>query len=56
VPLEELLNELNILEKDITIFPAIGLKVPCFYVDGNVIWGATAMILNELIDLIRAES
>jgi len=56
VPIEELLNELNILEKDITIFPAIRLKVPCFYVDGNVIWGATAMILNELIDIIREES
>jgi 8-oxo-dGTP pyrophosphatase MutT (NUDIX family) len=55
-PLEELLNELNIMEKDITIFPEVILKVPCFYIDGNVIWGATAMILNELIDVIRQES
>jgi 8-oxo-dGTP pyrophosphatase MutT (NUDIX family) len=55
-PLEDLLNELNIQDKDITIFPAIRLKVPCFYVDGNVIWGATAMILNELIEVIRTES
>lgn len=56
VPLEELLDELNLQEKDITIFPAIRLKVPCFYIDGNVIWGATAMMLNELIDVIRTES
>jgi len=55
-PLEELLDELNNQEKDITIFPAINLRVPCFYVAGNVIWGATAMILNELIDVIRLES
>jgi 8-oxo-dGTP pyrophosphatase MutT (NUDIX family) len=56
IPLEELLDELNIQEKDISIFPAVNLKVPCFYIDGNVIWGATAMILHELIDAIRTES
>jgi 8-oxo-dGTP pyrophosphatase MutT (NUDIX family) len=56
IPLEELMDELNVLEKDITIFPAVTLKVPCFYIDGNVIWGATAMILSELIDVIRSES
>lgn len=55
-PLDELLNELNIMEKDITIFPEVMLKVPCFYIDGNVIWGATAMILSELIDVIRQGS
>ncbi len=26
---------------------------PCFFVDGRVIWGATAMILNELITIIK---
>jgi 8-oxo-dGTP pyrophosphatase MutT (NUDIX family) len=54
--LDELLNESNILEKEITIFPDVTLKVPCFYIDGNIIWGATAMILSELIDVIRQES
>jgi 8-oxo-dGTP pyrophosphatase MutT (NUDIX family) len=53
IPLEELLDSSNIHEKEITIFPAVTLKVPCFYIDENVIWGATAMILNELIDVIR---
>ena len=56
VPLDKLLDETNILEKEITIFPELSLNVPCFYVDGNVIWGATAMMLHELIDVIRAES
>ena len=55
-PMDELLNELNIMEKEIAIFPEVTLKVPCFYIDGNVIWGATAMILSELIDVIRQES
>lgn len=53
IPLDEILEDSNILEKEITIFPAVTLKVPCFYIHGNVIWGATAMILSELIDMIR---
>jgi 8-oxo-dGTP pyrophosphatase MutT (NUDIX family) len=55
-PLEELLNESNVLEKEITIFPDVNIKVPCYYLDGNVIWGATAMIFSELIDVIRKGS
>lgn len=54
--LDELLNELNIIEKEIAIFPELTIKAPCFHIDGNVIWGATAMILSELIDVIRQES
>ncbi len=27
--------------------------VPCFYVKGHIIWGATAMIISELVELIR---
>jgi 8-oxo-dGTP pyrophosphatase MutT (NUDIX family) len=26
---------------------------PCFYVDNRMIWGATAMMLNELITIVR---
>ena len=56
ISLDHLLNEKTKQEQEITIFPAIKLKVPCFYVDGHVIWGATAMILSELIDVINQES
>ncbi|MCU0370344.1 MAG: CoA pyrophosphatase [Bacteroidales bacterium] len=52
VPLDHLLDENTRQEHDITIFPAVDIKVPCFYVEGNIIWGATAMMLNELIDII----
>jgi 8-oxo-dGTP pyrophosphatase MutT (NUDIX family) len=27
--------------------------VPCFLVNGHVIWGATAMIMNELLEVLR---
>ncbi len=29
------------------------LEVPCFYVSGHIIWGATAMMLSEFIDILR---
>lgn len=53
VPLNTLLDKDTRQEKDIMIFPAINLKVPCYYANGHVIWGATAMMLSELIDAIR---
>ncbi len=30
------------------------VKVPCFYLNGKVVWGATAMILSELLAIVRA--
>ena len=29
------------------------VDVPCYYIDNNIIWGATAMIVSELIDIIK---
>ncbi len=31
------------------------IEVPCFSINGNIIWGATAMILSELIEIIGSE-
>jgi len=28
-------------------------QVPCFNLNGNIIWGATAMILQELLDVME---
>jgi 8-oxo-dGTP pyrophosphatase MutT (NUDIX family) len=53
VPLEDLLDERNMQEKEITIIDGLVITAPCFYIDGNIIWGATAMILSELLELIR---
>ena len=56
IPLNEFLREENRLEKNITVYPDIRMRVPCFYINGNVIWGATAMMINELIDLLTQGS
>lgn len=54
-PLDEFFNPEIRQEKEITVYPAIRLKAPCFYMAGHVIWGATAMILNELLVLLNPE-
>jgi 8-oxo-dGTP pyrophosphatase MutT (NUDIX family) len=32
------------------------LETPCFFLNGNVVWGATAMILNEFLDHYQKEN
>jgi len=51
-PLEWIVDEKNIVEEnwDIRGYPAI---VPYFPFDGNKVWGATAMILGELAEMLR---
>jgi 8-oxo-dGTP pyrophosphatase MutT (NUDIX family) len=36
--------------------PTIKLDTPYFQIDGEVVWGATAMILSELIQLLRQDN
>lgn len=53
ISVEELLDEGNLQEKE--ILPGAGdrLKVPCLFIQGHIIWGATAMIMSELIEVIK---
>lgn len=37
----------NIVHREYSI-----IDVPCFYIQGHIIWGATAMILSEVVDLV----
>lgn len=40
-------------ETKIQLAPRITLNhVPCFLINGHVIWGATAMIMNELLEIL----
>jgi 8-oxo-dGTP pyrophosphatase MutT (NUDIX family) len=56
IPLDHLIKAETRQIKDISVYPDVKMQVPCFYAESEVIWGATAMILNELIDLISQES
>jgi len=52
VPLDHLLDPQNIREEAWTI-RRIKVKVPFYFFKGHKIWGATAMVLAELIELLR---
>ena len=51
--LSELLDRENQRVKDLLIRKRYVINAPYFNVKGKVVWGATAMILNELITIIR---
>lgn len=48
-PLKNMKNALE--EVELTTITGT-LKVPCFMFDGEIIWGATAMILSEFYDIL----
>ncbi|MEE9349023.1 MAG: CoA pyrophosphatase [Flavobacteriaceae bacterium] len=53
VQLNDLLNEANFTSKDIRLSNLKTVKVPCFVFEEHVVWGATAMILSEIKDLLK---
>lgn len=53
IRISDLLDDQRIQQKKIRLKVGLSLKVPCFVIDGNVIWGATAMILSEFREMIK---
>ncbi len=54
IPMEQLLDERSLASKDMVLSSGrVIRKVPYFAVGSQVIWGATAMILSECLQLIR---
>lgn len=52
VPLKEFLDERNKIKKKITTSEGYVLDAPCFFIQDEIIWGATAMVLSEFVELI----
>ena len=48
VKLSDLLNDDNITVKNLSTSYMDNIDVPCFKLNNYVVWGATAMILNEI--------
>jgi len=55
IPLKSILSDKFIASKIITTSYAKEIEVPVFKFDDEVIWGATAMMLSEIKDLILSE-
>lgn len=54
LPLRRFLDPATIRQTRIRISEGIILNhVPAFQIDDHIIWGATAMIMNELLDVLR---
>jgi len=52
VPIADILSKESLRSKDMVMQSGIKLRnVPYFYLQGKVVWGATAMILNEFISI-----
>lgn len=53
VPLSNFLNENNIIKTSVSTSYKINVEVPAFQIKGHIVWGATAMMLSELKDLLK---
>lgn len=53
VALQDILVDSNIKEMPISTSYAKNINVPCFYLNDRVVWGATAMMLSEIRELVK---
>jgi len=53
VDLVDFLNEKNLVLKKLSTSYSEEMEVPAFYLNGHIVWGATAMMLSELKDLLH---
>ncbi len=49
------LDSINLIEKEIHLKDRI-IKTPAYQIDGHIIWGATAMMMSELAELIKQDT
>lgn len=53
VPLEHLLNNRNIRQTKRLLSGGFSFDTPCYFVQEQEVWGATAMILSEFLEIVR---
>ncbi len=56
ISLKDFMNEKNISETILSTSYAKKMTVPCFVLNGYTVWGATAMILNEIRELFHPDN
>ena len=54
VSFEDLIHEKSLSSKNLTTSYMKNIDVPCFLFNNRVVWGATAMILSEIKDLLKS--
>lgn len=53
VKLTDFLNDTNILTTRVPTSFGVEVEVPAFKLNGHIVWGATAMMLGEIKDLLK---
>ena len=53
VSLLDLFDESNIVNKTVSTSYKIDISVPAYIFNGHIVWGATAMMLSEVKDLLK---
>ena len=54
VPVNELLDDDRLISKNLTTSYMKNIDVPCFKLNNYTVWGATAMMLSEIKDLLKS--
>lgn len=53
LPLSVFLSDAIVIDANLSTSYAQNINVPAFEIEGHVVWGATAMILSELKDVLK---
>ncbi|MEN8789960.1 MAG: CoA pyrophosphatase [Flavobacteriaceae bacterium] len=53
VPVSDLLDDSKLVMKNLSTSYASEIEVPAFLFDGHIVWGATAMMLSEIRELLQ---
>lgn len=53
VPLTHFLDDSKVVTKSVTTSYTVKVKVPAFELNGHIVWGATAMMLSEIKDILK---
>ncbi|CAM3378746.1 NUDIX hydrolase [Aequorivita lipolytica] len=53
VALQDFMDDLNITTQTLSTSYAASIEVPAFNLNGHIVWGATAMMLNEVRELLK---
>lgn len=53
VPLTHFLDDSKVVTKSVTTSYTVKVKVPAFELNGHIVWGATAMMLSEIKDVLK---
>jgi len=53
IDVDDFMDEKNLISKRLSTSYAKNIEVPAFALNGHVVWGATAMMLSELKELLK---